>query len=134
MMLWVKTKTCTMVKKKRSGSLTFTVSRFLFSIAIELMRSRVLYKTSTSSLVLTLTIKDISQSLSCFCKTCCSTICSNGHTIFLMRCSLREHTTVLIATNMYIFAPTVTQQAQHKKHRVEHKMYDIFEALRLSWV
>jgi hypothetical protein len=33
MMLQAKTKTCTMVKYKRSRSLTFTVSRFLFFIA-----------------------------------------------------------------------------------------------------
>jgi hypothetical protein len=65
MMLQAKTKICNMVKYKRSGSLTFTVLRFLFSVAIELIESRVLYKTSTDSLVLTLTIKDISRSLSC---------------------------------------------------------------------
>jgi hypothetical protein len=65
MMLWTKTKTCTMVKYKRSGSLTFTVSRFLFSVAIGLIESRVLYKTSTGSLALTLTVKDISWRLSC---------------------------------------------------------------------
>jgi hypothetical protein len=65
MMLWAKTKTCTMVKYNRSGSLTFTVSRFLFFVATGLMQSRVLYKTSTSSLPLTLTIKDISRSLLC---------------------------------------------------------------------
>jgi hypothetical protein len=58
-------KTCTMVKYKWSGSLTFIVSRFLFSVATGLMQSRVLYKTSTGSLALTLTIKDISQSLLC---------------------------------------------------------------------
>jgi hypothetical protein len=52
-------------KYKRSGSLTFTVSRLLFSVAPGLMKSRVLYKTSTSSLALTLTIKDISRSLLC---------------------------------------------------------------------
>jgi hypothetical protein len=65
MMLWAKTKTCTMVKYKRSWSLTFTVSRFIFSVATELMQARVLYKTSACSFVLTLTIKDISRSLSC---------------------------------------------------------------------
>jgi hypothetical protein len=65
MMLQAKTKTCTMVKYKRSESLTFTVSRFLFSVATRLMESRVLYKTSTDSLALTLTIKDISGSLLC---------------------------------------------------------------------
>jgi hypothetical protein len=65
MILRVKTKTCTMVKYKRSGSLTFTVSRLLFSVATGLIQSRVLYKTSTGSLALTLTIKDISLSLSC---------------------------------------------------------------------
>jgi hypothetical protein len=65
MMLWTKTKICTMVKYKRSESLTFTVSRFLFFVAPGLMESRVLYKTSTGSLALTLTIKDISRSLSC---------------------------------------------------------------------
>jgi hypothetical protein len=65
MMLWGKTKTCTMVKYKRSGSLTFTISRFFISIATGLMQSIVLYKTSTGSLALTLTIKDISQSLLC---------------------------------------------------------------------
>jgi hypothetical protein len=65
MMLRAKTKTCTMVKYKRSGSLTFMVSRFFFSVAPELMESRVLYKTNTSSLALTLTVKDISWSLSC---------------------------------------------------------------------
>jgi hypothetical protein len=65
MMLWAKTKTCTIVKYKRSDSLTFTVLRFLFSVAIGLMQSRVLYKISTGSLVLTLTFKDISWSLSC---------------------------------------------------------------------
>jgi hypothetical protein len=37
MMLRAKTKICTMVKYKRYGSLTFTVSRFLFSIAIGLI-------------------------------------------------------------------------------------------------
>jgi hypothetical protein len=41
------------------------VSRFLFSVANGLMQSRVLYKTSTGSLALTLIVKDISQSLSC---------------------------------------------------------------------
>jgi hypothetical protein len=65
MMLRAKTKTFTMVKYKRSGSFTFTVSRFLFSVATGLMESRVLYKTSMGSLALTLTIKDISRSLSC---------------------------------------------------------------------
>jgi hypothetical protein len=65
MMLWAKTETCTMVKYKRSGSLTFTVLRFFFFIAPRLMESRVLYKTSTCSLVLALTVKDISWSLSC---------------------------------------------------------------------
>jgi hypothetical protein len=65
MMLWAKRKTCTMVKYKRFGSSTFTVSRFLFSVAIGLMQSGVLDKTSTGSLALTLTIKDISWSLSC---------------------------------------------------------------------
>jgi hypothetical protein len=64
MMLWAKTKTCTMVKYKRSRSLNFTVSRFLFFVAPGLMESRVLYKISTSLLTLTLTVKDISQSLS----------------------------------------------------------------------
>jgi hypothetical protein len=64
-MLRAKTKTCTMVKYKRSGSLTFTVSRFLFSVATGLIQSRVLYKTCMGSLPLTLTVKDISQSLSC---------------------------------------------------------------------
>jgi hypothetical protein len=63
MMLRVNTKTCTMVKYKRSGSLTFTVSRFLFSVATGLMQSRVFYKASTCSLALTLTVKDISWSL-----------------------------------------------------------------------
>jgi hypothetical protein len=42
------------------------VSRFLFSIASGLMESRALYKTCIGSLALTLTIKDISQSLSCY--------------------------------------------------------------------
>jgi hypothetical protein len=65
MMLRAKTKICTTVKYKRSRSLTFTVSRFLISVATGLMQSWVLYKRSTSSLALTLTIKDISQSLSC---------------------------------------------------------------------
>jgi carbohydrate-binding DOMON domain-containing protein len=65
MMLRNKIKTYTMIKYKRFGSLTFTVSGFLFSVVIGLMKSRVLYKTSTSSLALTLTIKDISPSLSC---------------------------------------------------------------------
>jgi hypothetical protein len=60
MMLRAKTKTCTMVKYKRSGSLTFMVSRFPFSVATGLMQSRVLYKTSPGSLALTLTFKDIS--------------------------------------------------------------------------
>jgi uncharacterized Tic20 family protein len=60
MMLQAKTKTCTMVKYKRPRSLTFMVSRFSFSIATRLMQSRVLYKTNTGSLPLTLTIKDIS--------------------------------------------------------------------------
>jgi hypothetical protein len=69
MMLWAKTKICTMAKYKRSGSLTFMVSRFLFSVAPGLMESRVLYKTSTSSLVLTLTIKDISQNILCYQNT-----------------------------------------------------------------
>jgi hypothetical protein len=42
MMLWVKTKACTMVKYKRSRSLAFTVSRFLLSITTRLLQSRVL--------------------------------------------------------------------------------------------
>jgi hypothetical protein len=54
-----------MVKYKRSGSLTFTVSRFLFSVAPGLMESRVLHRTRMGSLALTLTVKDISRSLSC---------------------------------------------------------------------
>jgi hypothetical protein len=37
------------------------VSRFIFSVAPGWMESRMLYKTSTGSLALTLTIKDISQ-------------------------------------------------------------------------
>jgi hypothetical protein len=41
MMLWVKTKACTMAKYKRSRSLTFIVSRFLFSVATGLMQTRV---------------------------------------------------------------------------------------------
>jgi hypothetical protein len=41
MMLQAKTKTCTIVKYKISGSLTFTVSRFLFSVATGLMQSGV---------------------------------------------------------------------------------------------
>jgi hypothetical protein len=41
MMLWAKTKACTMTKYKRSGSLTFIVSRFLFSVATGLMQTRV---------------------------------------------------------------------------------------------
>jgi hypothetical protein len=65
MMLRDKIKTCTMVKYKRFVSLTSMVSRFLFSVATGLMQSRVLYKTSMGSLVLTLTVKDISQSLLC---------------------------------------------------------------------
>jgi hypothetical protein len=65
MMLRVKINTCTMVKYKRSRSLIFMVSRFLFSVVAGMMQSRVLYKTSTCSLALTLTIKDISRSLSC---------------------------------------------------------------------
>jgi hypothetical protein len=64
-MLRAKTKTCIMVKYKRSGSLTFIVLRFLFSVAPGLMESRVLYKTSMISIALTLTVKDISQSLLC---------------------------------------------------------------------
>jgi F0F1-type ATP synthase assembly protein I len=65
MMLRAKTRTCTMVKYKRSESLTFMISRFLFSVATELMESRVLYKISMGLLALTLTIKDISRSLLC---------------------------------------------------------------------
>jgi hypothetical protein len=42
MILRAKTKTCTMVKYKRYGSLTFTVSRFFFSVVTGLMQSRVL--------------------------------------------------------------------------------------------
>jgi hypothetical protein len=64
-MLWAKTKTCTIVKYKRFESLTFMVLRFLFSVPIGLMQSRVVYKKSTGSLALTLTVKDISQSLLC---------------------------------------------------------------------
>jgi hypothetical protein len=60
MMLRVKTKACTMVKCNRSRSLTFTILRFLFSIATGLMRTRVLHKTSAGSLALTLTIRDTS--------------------------------------------------------------------------
>jgi hypothetical protein len=65
MMLHAKIKTCTIVKYKRSGSLTFTVSRFLFFVVTGLMQSSMLYKKITGSLALTLTIKDISRSLSC---------------------------------------------------------------------
>jgi hypothetical protein len=65
MMLRAKTRTCIMIKYKRSVSLTLTISRFLFSVAPELMESRVLYKINMGSLALTLTIKDISQSILC---------------------------------------------------------------------
>jgi hypothetical protein len=65
MMLWAKTKTCTVVKYKRFESLTFMVSRFLIFVATGLMQSGVLYKISMGSLALTLTVKDISYSLSC---------------------------------------------------------------------
>jgi hypothetical protein len=41
MMLWVKIKARTMVKYKRSRSMTFMVSRFLFSVATRLMQTRV---------------------------------------------------------------------------------------------
>jgi hypothetical protein len=41
MMLRAKTKACTMVKYKRSESLTFTVSKFLFFAATGLMQRRV---------------------------------------------------------------------------------------------
>jgi hypothetical protein len=68
MILRAKTKACTMVKYKRSGSLNFMVSRFLFSIVTGFMQSWVLYKIGTGSLVLTLTVKDISWSLSCLAK------------------------------------------------------------------
>jgi hypothetical protein len=65
MMLRAKTKTCTMVKYNRSESLNFTVLRLLFFVTTGLMQSRVLYKTSTYSLALALTIKGISHSLLC---------------------------------------------------------------------
>jgi hypothetical protein len=64
-MLQAKTKIYTMVKYKGSRSLTFMVLRFLFSVANGLMQSWVLYKTSMGSLALTLTVKDISESLLC---------------------------------------------------------------------
>jgi hypothetical protein len=41
MMLWAKTKACTMAKYKRSESLTFMISIFLFSVATGLMKIRV---------------------------------------------------------------------------------------------
>jgi hypothetical protein len=47
-----------------NGSLTFTVSRFLSFDATELMQPRVLQKTNMGSLALTLTVRDISRSLS----------------------------------------------------------------------
>jgi hypothetical protein len=65
MMLRAKTKICTMVKYKIFGSLTFIVLRFLFSVATGFIQSRVLYKISTDSLALTLTIKNLSWSLLC---------------------------------------------------------------------
>jgi hypothetical protein len=34
----------------------------------------------------------------------------------------------------HVCVPMVTLRARCKKHRVEHKLSDIFEALRLSWV
>jgi hypothetical protein len=42
MMLWAKTKIGAMFKYKRFGSLTFTISRFLFSVATQLMQPGVL--------------------------------------------------------------------------------------------
>jgi hypothetical protein len=45
--------------------LNFHDFKIPFSVATRLMQSRVLYKTSTCSLALTLTIKDISRSFSC---------------------------------------------------------------------
>jgi hypothetical protein len=42
--------------------------------------------------------------------------------IFSMRCFLRQP------------AMVPTQRARHNKHRVEHKLSNIFEVLRLSWV
>jgi hypothetical protein len=66
MMLRAKTKICTTIKYKRSESLTIMVLRFLFSVATVLTQSGVLYKTSMDSLALTLSVKDISRSLSCY--------------------------------------------------------------------
>jgi hypothetical protein len=37
-------------------------------------------------------------------------------------------------TYEYVCVATATQWAQHKKHRVEHNLFEIFEALRLSYV
>jgi hypothetical protein len=66
MMLRAKTKICTTIKYKRSESLTIMVLRFLFFVATVLMQSGVLYKISMDLLTLTLSVKDISQSLSCY--------------------------------------------------------------------
>jgi hypothetical protein len=51
---------------------------------------------------------------------------------YSIRCSLRQHATVPIDTNMCVFVSMDTQRARRKKHYVEHKLSDIIEVLRLS--
>jgi hypothetical protein len=65
MMLRAKTKNMYYGQIQEIWELDFHDFKIRFSVATGLMQSRVLYKTSTGSLPLTLTIKDISQCLSC---------------------------------------------------------------------
>jgi hypothetical protein len=58
----------------------------------------------------------------------------NTYRLFSTGFSLRQHAACPLAHRRESMCANGHVQAQHKKHYVEHKLSDIFEALRLSWV
>jgi hypothetical protein len=58
----------------------------------------------------------------------------NTYRLFSTGFSLRQHTSRLLAHIRACMCTNGHVQARHKKHRVEHELSDIFEALRLLWV
>jgi hypothetical protein len=58
----------------------------------------------------------------------------NIYILFSTGCPLRQHVACLLAHIHAHICANRHEQARCKKHRVEHKLSEIFEALRLSWV
>jgi hypothetical protein len=58
----------------------------------------------------------------------------NVYEIFYTKYSLRQHATCPLAHKRKPMCANGYPMGPHKKHHVEHKLSDIFEAPKLSWV